>query len=326
MSQRQSLAFRVFRRLALTVQSRFAGFDRRVSLRPPEAVAGTVDDELPPIVILGAPRSGTTMLYQLLLSCADLAFISNLLAAFPVLIPRLCRAWPGLAGPYPPQMREAEQGFMPGLRSPSEAGRIMDAWFGSEGTAQHAAQVRATVAAISEARRAPLLIKSLTIGQHLPRLRAIFPNVRLVHIRRDNLYVAQSILTARQRMALTPEEAWSVQAPGDPPFSLRTEEELAAWQAVNVDRFLTENLARDKTVIRVDYEDACATPETEVKRVIDRLGLDARQAPAKFDGMVFSRNRRSVEETSWQRLSQAVAAFSNGQDSAGRRSDPHPAA
>ena len=310
-SQQQSLAFRIFRRLALSVQSRFAGFDPGMGRRPPDGVALTVDHHSPPVLIVGAPRSGTTMLYQLLLSCADLAYISNLLAAFPALMPRLCRAWPRLAGPYSPQVREAEQGFIPGLLSPSEAGKIMDAWFGSADATRNAAQIRATVAAISEARCAPLLVKSLTIGQHLDRLRATFPKARLIHIRRDSVYVAQSILLSRQRLAIKPGEWWSVRAPGDPPRPLQSDEEAAAWQAVSVDRFLAAKLASDGTVVRVDYEGLCDRPEVEMARLVDGLGLAPRPAPALFDEAMPSRNRRVVAQPSWDRLCQAVGAFTS---------------
>jgi len=67
------------RKYLLEIQGLFSGFDSLAK----KNTAEDLPEELNPIFIVGAPRSGSTLLFQLLIRHTKLIYISNLMALFP---------------------------------------------------------------------------------------------------------------------------------------------------------------------------------------------------------------------------------------------------
>jgi hypothetical protein len=158
----------------------------------------------PAIFVLGAPRTGSTFLYQAIVSAFALPFIDNLTNQFFPHTPIL-----GLL--LGSSLRESiafssRYGKTAGLRQPSEGSAVMSHWFGGghpsqvvssrilEGKEPH---LIATLAAVDALLAGPLVIKNAWNCFRTDYLASALPAANFVWIRRDIRAAAKSDLLAR---------------------------------------------------------------------------------------------------------------------------------
>jgi len=286
-----------FRAVALTVQRGLAGDDPTAR----DVDATSLEGEHAPVFVLGPPRSGSTLLTQVLLQRLRVAMVPNVLAAAPRLWVRLCRVFPGVVRPRAQGVAEAYHGFVPGLFGPSEAGKIVDRWF-EPPVDRHA--IRGHIAAVSQAAGAPLLLKSLTLVEHLTELREVLPAARIVRLRRDPAQVARSIVEGRRRLGVADDGWWSVAPPGYQAQAGRPVEEQAVWQVRAIEALLDEGLA-DLRHTTVSYESFCAAPERVVLDIATDLDLTPVLRPWDLPH-TFARRERTGDPDSWARIQAAL--------------------
>jgi hypothetical protein len=270
-----------------------AGLERR-RLAPP----GRLDYS--PLFVISLPRSGSTLLYQLLLQRFRLAYFSNLMAAFPRSPVTVGSMSSWLGGQSPPADFASAFGATRGWRGPNQGWRLWNRWLPeSEDFIDPArldpvavGEMRATLDQLQRRRRAPFVSKW---QRHAPRLRALaaaFPEALFIHLRRSPEMTAQSILAGRRRF-LDDEAEWLSARPRAyerirhlPPI------EQVCAQVVELERDIREDQALIGTdrFLFVTYEALCLEPQA----VLDGLGewyreragmaLDVRRAIAqKFD-------------------------------------------
>jgi hypothetical protein len=135
--------------------------------------------ESPALLIIGAPRSGTTLFYQIVASHRNTVFINNLLERLPLSGVRVAR-WVRLDRWKPPLSTESHYGETPGLAGPSEAGPFWDHVFprGShhavepnEADPERMAWLRGTVGALVEMTGRPFLSKNTWNSVRISTLR-----------------------------------------------------------------------------------------------------------------------------------------------------------
>jgi Sulfotransferase family len=241
-----------------------ADYERR-DLGPPERLAHR------PLFLISLPRSGSTLLYQLLLQRFRLAYFSNLMAAFadsPVTVARLTR-W--LGGQRPPNDLRSHFGTTRGWRGPNQGWRIWNRWLSrtqdfiepASLDPRAVGEMRATLHGLQVAQGAPFVSRWQL---HAPRLRALaaaFPEALFVHLRRAPEMTAQSILAGRRRF-LRDETAWLSPRPRNYERirALEPLEQVCA-QVVGLERDLRE----DQVLIGTDrfmfasYEALCLAPQ-----------------------------------------------------------------
>lgn len=235
-----------------------------------------------PIFILGAPRSGTTVVSQLLSSSRLFGFISNFVAGFwrAPAVGMIVEAALGLADEDPMSSFESRRGTTSGWREPSEFGYFWSHYFDmGQGTHQLDAAERQAFDA-DELRRAMALMESVA-GRRIvfknntwftlnaDMISGLFPAALLVVCERDPFYIAQSIWY--QRLDLYGDQAcwWSVR-----PSNYREIVELepleqVAAQAVSIVRGMEASLARvtDAAVLRIPYGRLASDPRAVVGRI-----------------------------------------------------------
>lgn len=271
-----------FRAVALAIQRRFNRFDPTAA-RHDEAPA---DGPAAPVFVLSPPRSGSTLLYQVLVRTTGVSFISNLMALLPSQMLRLAR--PSLARVPPPDApyHPGEYGFVPGLFSPSEAGKVMDRWFDPARVAAHRPWTRRTAAALHAITGRPLVVKALPLALALPVVAAHFPRARLVILTRRGADVVRSIHRGQSDPAVAADR-WSGVTPADiPDFGDRHPAHRIAWTVAEFGRRIEEGarLFEVDRVVRVAYLDLCRDPGGTVAAIAGRLGLavTAERMPAPF--------------------------------------------
>lgn len=243
------------------------------------------------IFILGAPRTGSTYLYQLVVRLFGLPFISNLTNAYFPTTPIV-----GLALQHGVDVRiiyESQYGKSDGPFQPSEGSGPMAHWFGGGqpsqvashtilgGRSTHFQNTLAACEVLYEGR--PLVIKNAWNCFRVACIAETLPAARFLWIRRDVRDAAASDLEARIATKGRP-DAWNSATPANvealqtrPPheqvvenqyeFSKAVGEALAALQA---DRWH-----------EIWYEDLIRQTHPAVDSLAAWLALQPREAPPK---------------------------------------------
>jgi hypothetical protein len=240
-----------------------AALERRLLAAPPGLAAA-------PLFIISLPRSGSTLLYLLLVQRFRVAYFSNLMAAFPMSPVAVAQLTRRLHGLEPPPGLESHYGATDGWRAPNQGWRLWNRWFPEsldfigpdQLDATSVAEMRATVAALQRAAETPFVNKW---QRHVPRLRALaaaFPEALFVNLTRSPELVAQSILAGR-REYLGDEHAWLSARPRDHARIQGLDPvEQVCLQVFLLDRDLREDIAAigvDR-FLTVAYESLCGNP------------------------------------------------------------------
>jgi hypothetical protein len=162
-----------------------------------------------PIFILGVPRSGSTILYQLITSCFDVSYINNLAVASRENLYAGLR----LSNIFYKNKRhdsfDSDYGntFKSGLNAPAEGGSIWYKWFSKEKiyfeknslSQKQLKEIKELIVAITNRYNKPLVIKNLMFSQRLEVLHQLFPEAKFIYIKREPEFNAQSIYQAREK-------------------------------------------------------------------------------------------------------------------------------
>ncbi len=157
----------------------------------------------PPTFIVGAPRSGTTVAYQLMTSQINASYISNFAESFPqfpAAATRLIRR----------QIRNYRSNFTSNYgrtqsrAGPSEGYMVWQRWFrwkdgrDAQICSEDDCEAIATIAALESILGGPFISKDPHHCGRILALGNVFPNCVFLWIRRDPAATAQSLLTARR--------------------------------------------------------------------------------------------------------------------------------
>ncbi len=285
----------IFKKFALKVQKSFLGFD---SLANSPEEPRELESKLNPIFILGPPRSGTTLLLQELITHSDVVFFSNLMVFLPKLMLKIFLFTKGSLLKLS-EVKEAEYGYVPGLNSPNEAGQVFRGWFKRKPSKEKVKLIKNTVNFISTRADCPLISKNLNNATRLKNIIELFPDMKIIYIKRDPLITAQSILSARRN--LNEDAKWfGVKPPGYEKVLSKSLHYQVVWQVKQIEDIVEKFLAtHDVNHYSVTYEDYCANSKTHVQNMIKQFGL--KENPAEF---VKWENRNEIKSSpeEWKML------------------------
>ena len=189
-----------------------------------------------PLIVVGAPRSGSTLLYQLLVQRFDVTYLANRHCALfgaPSLVERLGGRRASPAADY-----SSKHGLTAGAWGPSECGPFWYRFFRK--SPQHVTladvapddlrRLRGAIRALGLAGARPLVFKNLLCALRLGPIAAALPEARFLVIRRELEEHARSILAARLRANGEVDSWWSVEPPGWQELQARPAAEQAVGQ------------------------------------------------------------------------------------------------
>lgn len=222
-----------------------------------------------PVFLVGAPRSGSTLAFQILTQVLRVSYFPRILdysygvtnLAFRVLRSQLERPTPIFVSSY---------GKIPGLLSPSETFGYWRKWLYKGKSGDHsfseplppamAGQLRKYIYAFQGHSTAPLLVKCLYLSLAIPALSEAIPNARFVFVQRDPLSIAASVLRVRQRESSL--SWWSVRPSGYERRSCHSPAEQAVWQVSETLRIVQDSLSQldSERWCSLWFEDLCESP------------------------------------------------------------------
>jgi hypothetical protein len=296
----------------VAVANRLAALERSL-LAPPGRL------ERRPLFVISLPRSGSTLLYLLLLQRFRMAYFSNLMAAFPdspVTIARMTR-W--LGGLNPPNDLHSVYGATRGWRGPNQGWRLWNRWLPETQDyidpdaldARSLGEMRATVDQLQRRLHAPFASKW---QRHAPRLRALaaaFPEALFVYLRRSPELTAQSILAGRRRF-LGDESAWFSARPRDFERIRQLDPlEQVCEQVVSLERDIRQDidLIGTERFMFMSYEGLCLAPQAVLDGMaewyLERTGQPLR-ARRELDVSLDAQSRPKVPAAEFEQIRQVL--------------------
>lgn len=238
----------------------------------------------PSVHIVGLPRSGTTVLYQLLARTRSVGYPSNVMA-FAWRAPHVGAAL---------QQKLAHEGYDLSLRStagrtdeplgPHEFGYFWRDALGHDHNSlvpsrgeRPAHWLRGQLDLVSTTFGAPTVYKNFLAPAHVRHLSAAVGNQHFIVLRRNLIDVARSLLATRRQLNIPDDEPFGTQ-----PVNVRRHYanvlERVCHQVSSLDETLsTTGLLDLPTTLQVDYSKLCSSTEFQLKRVLSAIGADPPQ-------------------------------------------------
>jgi hypothetical protein len=262
--------------------------------RPLLAVPGAIEHA--PIFIVGAPRSGSTLLYQLVAQRFKVCYFSNAMMMFPDAPAALSRFLSALDGCSPHTDFRSYFGNTYGWRGPNQGYKAWDRWFPTD--RDHVAwadipavrreEMRRTIASLQHRFDAPFVNKWQRNAARIAALAQIFPESIFVQVLRDKARTAQSLLYGRQTF-LRDEATWlSVKPRNYRQIRTKTPIEQVCEQVFFLEREISadlESYAPHRYVV-VRYEALCHDTHGELDRIRSSYDTVRPQAPLRVRGHV----------------------------------------
>ncbi len=300
--------------LATPLDQILAASERRLYAR-------AASPRLPIVIVTGAPRSGTTVVSQVLAAHLPVTFFNNLTAVFPRAPIVANRVFRRLLRPRPPVYRSF-YGRTAGFANHNDGLHLWDRWLGHDRYAvpaelapEVAERMRRFFAAWETASGRPLLTKNNALATGASAVGRALPTAHFVYVRRRPAYAAQSILRAREIIQGSRAALYGVP---DPERRVVGEDVATPIEAVCAQLAFHERRMRAQReefgphrFRVVAYEDFCAAPERVVESVgREILGVDVDAAAVRSALPSFrSTNRVTVSAADFAEIGAALARF-----------------
>ncbi len=238
------------------------------------------EDASPPIFIIGAPRSGTSLLYELMITRFRFAYISNLAHRF-YLTP-LAASWIGKSriaawrGNFTSRF-----GHIAGWGAPNEGGWVWRRWLDDGDWRDEtgfpykdAAELRTLTGGLAGIFGAPFLNKNVMHSNRLRLMHKIWPDALYIQVRRDVAGNVRSIVRAERKEGGPAHDAdhwWSVRPSIAPDFIGKDDITRAVAQVIGTD----QDIGRDSKAIgpgrllTIDYADMCKDPRSALAAIAE---------------------------------------------------------
>lgn len=281
-------------------------------------------EEFPSLCVIGSPRSGTTLIVQLIASHLDVGQINNLIAAFwraPVYGIKLSRR---LIGKSESVSYESTFGRTANIDDVHEFGYfwslMLDYKDMSRKTEQEAQAIdwqrlAMVLKNMAHAYQKPLLFKPFLLGWHMERMLDVLPKTIFLRIRRDPIENALSILKTRQQYSGSVNNWINLK-----PYEYAWLKDMTPWQQVAgqiffLERDVTEQVEKvgGRNVIDISYEGLCEGPKAvldRVRAIVLENGTDVAYRSEPPDG--FEVEYMDMPQEDIEKVSKAYDDFVSG--------------
>ena len=232
----------------------------------------------PPIFLLGAPRSGSTLLFQVITDAFDVAYLSNRHCNFfgsPALAERIFSPLENKT----PSDYDSYHGQTKGLSAPSECGAWWYRFFRrnpayvtlADVDEQSMRNFRRSLLALSESTNKPLVFKNLYASLRLEAIAKYVPEALFVVIQRNELDNAHSILESRMKAQNDYNQWWSIPPPNVEQLKLLDPAQQVVQQIRGVhnviNQAIKDGFIDSNRVFTMQYEKFCDDVHTSLQEL-----------------------------------------------------------
>jgi len=275
--------------------------------------------DLPVVFIIGAPRSGTTVLYQLIAEYLDVGFVNNRMARY-FAAPVLGAMLHGRTGGGHQLTLSSEHGRTSGDRSPHEFSwfwhyygdfRLHDDLSDEELASMDGQPIKRALEGLAGYFERPLVVKSINfVSYQVPWLKRLLPNAKFIWIRRDDRYTAQSIVRVREEEYGDRNVWWSIRPRDAAAWRSRSPVEQVSHQIRDLSRAIETAFETLSTEDRftLEYESLMTEPSSTLRRVARFMGAEVTNE-AELEALTLEpRNHRTVDDETWTQIQTALAS------------------
>ena len=297
--------------------------DMNASIRPLEKLStGKFNkSDLALIFICYCPRSGSTVLAQTMARTGCFNYVSNFMARF----------WqaPYIGGIIERELNlrdhpmdvslESEYGVTKSHLDPHEFGFFWNYWLPISSTtlanpklftpAQRKG-LQNEINAMLHLYHKPFFFKSGIPGINAGLMQELFPNAYFIIMKRKYEYIAQSIYQGRKNYFNDINEWWSIKPSAYHKLSQKDVPSQIAGQIIETYRDIENQLAGNKNVMEVWYENFCAHPRSTINKIFKLLAYEPtgnwdKYIPKRLE----SSNTISISKTEFSRLKNAIDRY-----------------
>jgi len=258
------------------------------------AAAGQRPAKYPLVLIAGSPRSGSTLLYQTLARYADVSYLTNLSSMFPLAPISATRMFHKTSGQTRPDFK-SYYGQTSEWISPNDGFDVWNRWLGDDRyniptafETHTAKELRQFFSAWVNTFDKPFLNKNNRNTACVQLLAETLPQATFIIIRRESLFVAQSLIEARLQVQGTKHCPWGL---GSVNEHEQTNDPLGYVEDVcnqiqSIENRLDQQLLTidSSRYIEVGYEDFCSDPTGTLRRIREAIpGLRLREERMEAD-------------------------------------------
>ena len=236
----------------------------------------------PFLFVIGLPRSGTTLLSQLLAHCLDVGYINNLAARFwkaPVTGLKFSENVLDLD-----QFKgfESEYGATHQLADIHEFGYFWREWLNKD-SFEHIKNARAiedqidwqglrkTLANMQDHFNRPMVFKNIFGSYHIPKINQLLKQTLWIYIERDPLDTAVSILEARKKYYNNPDTWWSYVPPEYEKIIDMDYRHQIAGQIYYLKKFYMRELGSTNRSLKTTYRKLTENPSRVLKKIREKV-------------------------------------------------------
>jgi len=257
----------------------------------------------PVIFIIGAPRSGTSLLYEILVRRYKFSYISNLAQKFNETPVAATKLGIKIINKWHQQSKDSynsNYGNINGWGAPSEGGMIWNRWFPEnhylDGTSIenfNSSLVQKTIYGLAAAMNGPFINKNVMHSVHIRLLNILFPDCLFIHITRDIKSNVRSILRAHAKFSTDKDEWFSVK-PRE--YEKYKNEDIILRSVIQV-HYVHQNIHEDAELIgknrfyTVAYEDICQNSEAALNAIyvyLNKNGVEVRKRDIALPKLLLS--------------------------------------
>lgn len=237
-----------------------------------------------PIIVVGLPRSGTTLTYEVLVQAFETGFMTPAYA-YAYGAPNILTRIVARRTRNPVARYESNYGRIQGRFSPAENSVFWTQWFPERRDLGHytptefvaerdSERARRTLRSMSAIAARPFVFKNVYLTLSLPAVLQVLPNARVIIVNRDIRSTIASVYKKRR----TQSAWWSLRPPFAEEMRSRSTFEQTVFQCVRSKQILDDALSRlrQSRYLAVDYASLCADPHAFVRRVDEWAGPEFR--------------------------------------------------
>ncbi len=280
---------------------------------------------LPTVFIVGAPRSGSTLLSQALAQTGAFSYVSNFVARFwrAPYVGMLIEDALGIRKLEYNQAFVSRFGVTEGWVGPHEYGYFWSRWFHFGETHQLDAKeleeidldaLRKELAALESVYNKPLCFKYLPCGLHIPFLAKHFENSIFVLCRRQSVYNMQSLLLARSEILGDAGNWWSLRPKEYTELLSTSPYEQIAGQIYYTLKDIETSFCSlsSERFLHILYDDLYSQPRVEVNRVVEavrQIGVEVDWKPDLIPERFESTDVKRISDEEFQKLRKVAERY-----------------
>lgn len=278
-----------------------------------------------PVFIVSAPRTGSTIFYQVLSNCLNVNYIDNL--AYLAYRNLYFGMWLSekifKSKPHNTYKSKYGQTIDFSLHGPNEADRIWNKYIPKERhyvgyvnkgeiTKEAIEEIRNTVWAITIRFDKPLLLKSISAAVRMQMIHQIFPNSKFIFLKRNPIFTVQSNLIARKKFKGSIENWWSLKPSNFKKIQKLNGVEQTVKQIYSIEKQIVTDreLFPKENFIEINYEDFIEEPKEIIKVIQDRFDIEKRDEyikpilenkdKKKIDTELYKKVIEEVDKLDWE--------------------------